>query len=94
MTNAEEHYNKGIELLNKDDFQMAASEFTQAMHEAFGEKNLRNWAEINRGIAYFNLKNYSQARADWLEVLRFDDDPERINATKGLFDKLPEAYRS
>ena len=94
MTKAEEHYQKGNEYLDKNDFSMAESEYSEAILEDFSStKDVEMWAHLNRGIARFNQGDQAGAYDDWSNVSRYDENPERIATAKKLSQNLNPSFR-
>jgi uncharacterized protein (TIGR02145 family) len=60
------YYNRGMESFNKEDYNQAISDFTQAI------RLNPNYPAIyfNRGIAYHSKKDYDNAIADYTEAIR------------------------
>jgi len=91
ITKAEENFKKGNEYFENKKFSEARYQYDKVILDF--NKDLEMLALLNRGLAYYKLGDHGDAYGDWNYVLRYDKNPERINAAKKLFEKLPEMYR-
>lgn len=86
----ESHFNRGIELSNKSNYQQAIGEFRKALHLRPQDPRI----QFNLGITYLRMGNYEDALLAFQKVVVFEPfDPEAhynlgiLYARKGLYDK-------
>ncbi|GHU21241.1 hypothetical protein FACS1894172_08980 [Spirochaetia bacterium] len=89
------YYNRGMEYYNKDDYDRAIAEFTEAIRINPQYANAYNW----RGWAYYDKGEYDRAIADYTQAIRID--PQDANAynwrgwvydDKGEYDRAIADY--
>jgi len=84
LSEAEEHYNDGLELVNQGKLKEAIAEFDEAIHL---EPYLAQ-AYNSRGTAYFNLDQFQHAIQDYDEAIRLEPKFTLAYINRGLIHTM------
>jgi tetratricopeptide (TPR) repeat protein len=86
--NAEEYYERGVEYFEKEDYDMAIADTSEAIRL---NQNY-SLAYVTRAVSYRAKKNYSHAWDDFREAIRLDPDNASAYGSRGSWNVDLEEY--